>query len=74
MEKRRPVCVETHRVPGVLCWYTCPHQPREAATDVPSVTDGLVASAERASENLCFISLLVSFLMQTLFDFSYPGS
>ena len=37
--------------------------------DVPSFTDGLVASAERASENLCFISLLVSFLMQMFFFF-----
>lgn len=29
--------------------------------DVPGFTDGLVASAQRVSENWCFIPLLVSF-------------
>ena len=52
MEKRRPVRVETRRVLGGLGWFSCPHQRCEAASDVPSVTDGPVASAERASENL----------------------
>ena len=57
-ERRRgPVWVETRRVPGLLCGFPHPHPLHEAAR----FTDGLVASAERASENWCFIPLLVSF-------------
>ena len=71
MEKRRPVRVETRwagwagsRVPTSVV--------RRRATSPVLRTDQWPVPSEHLK--ICFVSLLVSFFMQILFDFSYPGS